>query len=277
MTLFFCFLQLIKITKKQENESILSEFKQVEDRLAEDKTRECSTADSQATEPLPSNEMFVSMAEVDSAATGLSELPNIKKNHKRVLPSWMSEGYIGVKKEANANVARTSTKKTKKRDTSAEQEDDHSNKEEPCTINSRKTNGIVDGKSSKRVSRVQKRKKTVEETSQGDEEFIDENNEQDPRKNISQTHKGARRQRNVKQIAKKRSQPILKKRKTNGLIESDLSEESEPENTEFTSNTKDDLDLTSEDLVNLAKEVILSRCSCENRSIISCSLPHILV
>jgi hypothetical protein len=55
-------------------------------------------------------------------------------------------------------------------------------------------------------------------------------------------------------------------RKARGLVESDLSEEEECEkNIGSTSDVKDELDLTSEDLVKFAKEVNLSECSCEDR------------
>lgn len=261
--------ELAKVSKEQANALVLSEFKLAEDRLAEDKRRESSLSDSQATEPFSPSENKAKLDDGDTTATASSVSPVIKNNQKRVLPSWISGGFCAGKKEIKEKVtmSRTANKRTNKhttRDSNAGEDEGQA-----CTISEDKTavqsrkgeeesspiEDHMNTASRERVTTLRKRKKTGEETSHAHADFEAEDRLDKPAKNLSRSVRASRgiRGRNT-DVTVKKGAP--KRRKTRGYIESDLSEEDEPEvvGNDYPFESKEDLDLTSEDLVNLAKK-----------------------
>ncbi|KAI5063535.1 hypothetical protein GOP47_0022082 [Adiantum capillus-veneris] len=214
--------ELAKVAKDQANAAVLSEFKLAEDQLFE----------------------------------GRQISPVINNKQRRVLPSWISEGYCAPKKDVKeTKVAR---KAGGKKDAVINEEG------RACTVvGGNEISQIEQGKGKSMVlkeggttkSVVRKRKDTKGERVQ-DTGFEAEETPGVEQKTSSRAARG-----NTHKIAttsvKNGSLPGQKRRRRGAYVESDLSEEENPAvlDDECSFEAKKDLALTTEDLVNLATEV----------------------
>eukprot|EP00250_Pteridium_aquilinum_P006659 c16530_g1_i1 orf=50-1666(+) len=248
--------ELARTAKAQANVSILSDFKLAEDRLAGDKERKATPSDSQATEAFIPSDDRPNLADEETTATASSVSPIIKNSQKRILPSWISEGFCAPNKEVKE-------KKVARKTISKQEAGDNKGKagsalEGKRTIQTRggQGEGALVNKGATKRSRLKKQKDAEDETSHA---FADSEAEDSPsecEQNLSSRAGRGNRRRNSNAPVRKGGHPAPKRRRTRGYVESDLSEEDEPEvlDNDCPSDSKEDLDLTTEDLVNLANE-----------------------
>ncbi|MCO5611351.1 hypothetical protein L7F22_065604 [Adiantum nelumboides] len=232
--------ELAKVAKDQANAAVLAEFKSAEERLFEARRNEPTLSDSQATEVfVPSDDNV----DNDVSTTASSISPVMKNNQRRVLPTWISEGYCISKKEVKeTNVTKAGGKK------------DAVDKEE---VGGNGTSKIGRGKGKSRFPEKgdatktsrKRRNKRVQDTGSEAEETPSISEQ----KTSSRAVRGNTRQK--ANSAKKDRLPAVKRRRTGAYVESDLSEEEDFLDDEHSFEAKEDLALTTEDLVNLATEV----------------------
>lgn len=242
--------ELTKVAKDQANAAILSEFKLAEDRLVEDRQRMPTFSDSQATEAF-----VVSDNKVDknTATTASSVSPALKKNQKRVLPSWFSEGYCAPNKEVKEK--KVARKAISKKNAVVKEEDTVPDGNGTVQTGGGKGKGrLIDKGATKKLS-VKKRKDAAADNDEHTGSEAEESPHECEVKPPSRAGRGNTRKKAVTSV-KKGGLPAPKRRRTRVSVESDLSEEEGPEviDGDCSFGAKADLALTTDDLVNLATE-----------------------
>lgn len=256
--------EVTKVSQQQNNALVLS---------TQDNGGQPSLSDSQATEPFFQCENVAMSVDSDKIPAVSSSSQVVENNSKRVLPCWMSGGFRADVKEAKEKVAKRGAVKRVKRNASGDlnaQEQDG----EACIGAENTSERVAENNSSKdesitvedhngtiirtRGTRLRKAKKTtMEETSFVDTEF--EGALHDQEKSLDRPGRGLRERSLEIVMQNKRSSAKApsKLRKRKAYVQSDLSEEDEAEvvdNDNKTNHDSEGLDLTSEDLISMARQ-----------------------
>lgn len=227
--------EVSKVSQQKTNTVMSSELD-----LQDGKLRQSSLSDSQATEPFVECRSMAVPVDNEICSSVLSS-SNVIENRKRVLPSWISESFSVGKKEVEGTRGKKGASKRTKNNATSEGLNVEEDESKICI-------GADDGN------------QKALETKKGKDEGIAIGRE---RRNMKKNSELARKRKLSDAI------PVRKRRKSKVFVESDLSEEDEPtviDSHYLSSNeSKDGMDLTSEDLLKMAKEHLQMGNSNENQ------------
>ncbi|KAH7279131.1 hypothetical protein KP509_37G006600 [Ceratopteris richardii] len=237
--------ELTKVASNEGDAASLPDFQVGGNRSIENWHTKSTSSDSQATEVIPPDK-----DEPDSPVMTSSVSSVVKNNQKRVLPSWVSEGQLTLKREVKE-------KKSKEKCTNMQ---DRFVKE-GGEINIQNGNNATKSERSnqrKLASKDAIRKPLVKRWKDGktgrlhDECSVHEGDHGCESKELAMLDA----QGNLGTSSRKNSRPATSNTRKRMDVESDLSEEDEAEvlNPDYSSKDKESVALTSEDLIRFATE-----------------------